>query len=48
MQVYTAARIAVEPDDAGEKVFLKQLADALGIDAKLAGHIEAQARSAPA
>jgi len=48
VQVYTAARIAVEPDDAGEKVFLKQLADALGIDAKLAGHIEAQARSAPA
>ena len=48
VQVYTAARIAIEPDSAGEKQFLGQLAAALGIDAKLASHIESATRSAAA
>lgn len=48
VQVYTAARIAIEPDTAAEKTFLAQLAAALGIDAKLASHIDATARSAAA
>ncbi len=46
VQLYTAARIAIEPDAAGEKQFLGALAAALGIDAKLASHIEATTRSA--
>jgi uncharacterized membrane protein YebE (DUF533 family) len=46
VQVYTAARIAVDPDTAGEKQFLAGLAQALGIDAKLAQHIDATARNA--
>lgn len=46
VQVYTAARIAIDPDTAGEKRFLAGLADALGIDAKLAQHIDATARAA--
>ena len=43
VQVYTAARIAIEPDTAEEKHFLAQLAGALGIDNKLAAHIDATA-----
>lgn len=46
VQVYTAARIAIDPDTAAEKSFLAQLAEALGIDAKLAAHIDATAHSA--
>lgn len=46
VQVYTAARIAIDPDTAGEKQFLAGLAQALGIDAKLAQHIDATARNA--
>ena len=45
IQVYTAARIAIEPDAKGEQQFLAALAAALGIDAKLAQHIDASARS---
>ena len=48
IQVYTAARIAIEPDSPQEKTFLASLAGALGIDAKLAAHIDATARSAAA
>lgn len=48
IQVYTAARIAIEPDSAQEKTFLANLAGALGIDAKLAAHIDATARAAAA
>jgi uncharacterized membrane protein YebE (DUF533 family) len=48
VQLYTAARIAVEPDSAAEKQFLAALATALGIDAKLAAHIDATTRSAAA
>ncbi|MBL8882331.1 MAG: tellurite resistance TerB family protein [Hyphomicrobium sp.] len=48
IQVYTAARIAIEPDSPQEKIFLAKLAGALGIDAKLAAHIDATARAAAA
>jgi len=45
VQVYTAARIAVEPDTEEEHEFLVALADRLGIDESLADHIDAAARS---
>ncbi len=48
VQLYTAARLAIEPDSGAEKQFLAALASALGIDAKLASHIDAQTRSAAA
>ncbi|MGE0054238.1 MAG: tellurite resistance TerB family protein [Hyphomicrobium sp.] len=48
IQVYTAARIAIDPDTTQESAFLSQLANALGIDAKLAAHIDSTARSAAA
>ena len=44
IQLYTAARIAIDPDERGEQQFLASLGAALGIDAKLAQHIEASAR----
>jgi uncharacterized membrane protein YebE (DUF533 family) len=44
VQVYTAARITVDPDIDEEHEFLAYLADALGIDEKLAAHIDATAR----
>jgi uncharacterized membrane protein YebE (DUF533 family) len=46
VQVYTAARIAVDPDLEEEHEFLVALADRLGIDENLAAHIDATARSA--
>lgn len=46
VQVYTAARVAIETDSAAEQDFLASLADRLGIDNKLAAHIDATARSA--
>lgn len=46
VQVYTAARFAIELDEQGEADFLDQLAGALGVDEKLAAHIDAQARAA--
>ena len=45
VQVYTAARIAVDPDIEEEHEFLVALADRLGIDVNLAAHIDAVARS---
>ena len=45
IQLYTAARIAIDPDERGEQQFLASLGAALGIDAKLAQHIEASART---
>ena len=45
IQLYTAARIAIDPDERGEQQFLAALGAALGIDAKLAQHIEASART---
>jgi uncharacterized membrane protein YebE (DUF533 family) len=46
VQVYTAARVAIEADSTAEQDFLASLADRLGIDNKLAAHIDATARSA--
>ncbi len=46
VQVYTAARVAIEADSPAEQDFLATLADRLGIDNKLAAHIDATARSA--
>src|SRR5262245_63337893 len=45
VQVYTAARIAVEPDTNEEHEILATLAKRLGIDQNLAAHIDAAARS---
>ena len=46
VQVYTAARVAVDPDAEEEHAFLVALAERLGIDDDLAAHIDATARSA--
>ena len=46
VQVYTAARLAITPDGGAEDEFLAALADKLGIDDKLAAHIDAAAKSA--
>ena len=46
VQVYTAARIAITPDGGAEDAFLAALAGKLGVDAKLAAHIDAAARNA--
>lgn len=47
-QVYTAARLAINPDVAEEKDFLAGLAGSLGLDAELVAHIDAAATSAKA
>ena len=44
VQVFTAARITVDPDAGAEHDFLAELADALGLDAGLVAHIDAAAR----
>ena len=46
LQVYTAARIAVDPNSAEEHAFLSALAEALGIDDALAEQVDAAARGA--
>jgi uncharacterized membrane protein YebE (DUF533 family) len=46
VQVYTAARIAITPDSQAELAFLSGLASALGVDNKLAAHIDAAAKNA--
>lgn len=46
VQVFTAARIAIDLDSDEEHDFLVRLADDLGIDPKLAAHIDASARQA--
>ncbi len=48
VQVYTAARIAIDPDTDEENEFLSELAGKLGIDANLAAHIDATAKAAAA
>ena len=48
LQVYTAARLAIDPDTQAEREFLGQLAQLLGIDANLSAHIDATARAAAA
>jgi uncharacterized membrane protein YebE (DUF533 family) len=45
-QVYTAARIAIEPDGMKEKAFLMNLAVALGLDEGLVAQIDAGAAAA--
>jgi uncharacterized membrane protein YebE (DUF533 family) len=47
VQVYTAARIAVDPDTGEEHAFLSALANALGIDRDLAAQVDAAARITP-
>lgn len=44
VQVYTAARVAVDPDTRQEHAFLSALAGALGIDRELAAQVDAAAR----
>jgi uncharacterized membrane protein YebE (DUF533 family) len=46
IQLYTAARVAIEPDTAEENAFLAALAGRLGIDRTLAAHIDASAAAA--
>jgi uncharacterized membrane protein YebE (DUF533 family) len=46
VQVYTAARIAIDLDTAEEHEFLTTLAQGLGLDESLTAHIDAQARAA--
>jgi uncharacterized membrane protein YebE (DUF533 family) len=46
LQVYTAARLAVDSNNAEERAFLSALAQALGIDDALAQQVDAAARGA--
>ncbi len=48
VQVYTAARIAIDPDTRGEQAFLQELAQRLGMPDNLRAHIDATAVSAAA
>lgn len=48
VQVYTAARVAIEPDTMQENDFLRRLAAKLGVDQKLAAHVDATARGVAA
>lgn len=45
-QVYTAARLAIDPDTDGEKAWLAGLATALALDPGLVQHLDAAANSA--
>jgi len=44
-QIYTAARVAIDPDTLQERDFLRRLREALDLDAELASHIDAAAAS---
>ncbi|MDX2258448.1 MAG: DUF533 domain-containing protein [Hyphomicrobiaceae bacterium] len=46
VQVYTAARVAIDPDTSAEQTFLANLAKRLGLDDALVRHIDASARAA--
>ena len=46
MQLFTAARIAIDLDTREEHQFLVNLANGLGLDGKLVAHIDAAARAA--
>jgi uncharacterized membrane protein YebE (DUF533 family) len=48
VQVYTAARIAIDPDNSSENAFLAALAKRLGIDSKLAAFIDHETRTTAA
>ena len=45
-QVYSAARLAVNPDNPAEQRFLEQLAAGLKLEPGLVAHVDAVARSA--
>lgn len=47
-QVYTAARLAIEPDTPQERGFLRDLAGALALDSQLVAHIDAAAATVKA
>ncbi|MEL6375080.1 MAG: DUF533 domain-containing protein [Pseudomonadota bacterium] len=47
VQMFTAARLAVDLDDEAESTFLVELAEALNLEPDLARHIDAAARGAP-
>lgn len=47
-EIYTAARLTIEPDTFEEKTFLTQLGDTLGLDKALIAHIDAAAMAAKA
>lgn len=47
-QVYTAARLTIDPNKASERAFLAQLASGLGLDDELVAHIDAAAESVKA
>ena len=44
LQLYTAARVSIEPDTSAEQQFLAVLADRLGITPDLRAHVDAAAR----
>ena len=46
-QVYTAARLAADPDQPAEQRFLARLAAGLKLQPELVSNIDAAARSAP-
>jgi uncharacterized membrane protein YebE (DUF533 family) len=48
LQVYTAARVAIDGDNASETGFLAELAASLGIDPDLARQVDATAKSTAA
>lgn len=48
VQIYTAARLAINPDTPAEKDFLAGLVGALGLDAELVANVDAAANSAKA
>jgi len=48
LQVYAAARVAVDDNNASESGFLAELASTLGIDADLARQVDATAKSTAA
>lgn len=48
LQIYTAARVAIDSDSASETGFLAELAAALGIDPDLARQVDATAKSTAA
>ena len=45
LQLYTAARLAIEPNTQAEQAFLASLASRLGIDADLARHVDTTTQS---
>ena len=45
VQLYTAARLAIDPDTDAEKQFLARLAATLELDPKLVAHVDASARN---